>query len=225
MHRLVKQSAVVLLVALGAVALAPAFSSGQGSQSPLLPPHAKFRGTSYDVRNAQWVSWNVAKGRGGQDLPDTVDKVRYLPGAFVPGTYTGEFTVEPGTALVFPSLWFNGEVYPDGSFDDPAEFGPIIRQVYETSYIEASFDGQIVLRGLGSDLPAYQFGIIEFDEPIGYEEPSDSGGVAAIWCGGLGSIYGPPSVGTHTLHLVDDTLFFGRFEYTYQITVKPPGRK
>jgi hypothetical protein len=214
-----------MLMGFAAVAMAPTVAFGQGGQSPLLPPNANFRGTSYDVWNAQWVAWNVATGLGGQDLPDTVAKVRYLPGAFGPGTYTGEFTIAPGTAIVFPSLWAFGELYEDGSFDDPAEFGPIIQLFYETSFIEASFDGQIVLHGLASDLPEYQFGITEFEEPIYFEETNDHGAVAAIWTAGLGSIYGPMPVGTHTLHLVADTAFFGRFEYTYHITVKPPGKK
>ena len=84
-----------------------------------------------------------------------------------------------------------------------------------------------MLQGVASDLDAYRFGPVYFDPPIVYAEPRPRGGpnaVEALFVEGIGSVYHPMSAGDHTLVLTTDSPFFGHFEVTYHITVKPPGR-
>lgn len=208
----------------GALALPAATAHGQ-----LLPPNANFRGTSFEEWNVLATEWTIATGLGGQDLPDTVDGVRFLSGAFSPGVYEFDIQIRPGTGLVFPSFFVFGELYEDGTRDEPAGLEELIQFIYETTFVETTVDGKLVLQGTGDDLVDYQYGVADFDEPIFYEEPQPRGdfpdAVAALWTFGIGSVYRPLSAGEHTLVSVVDSLFFGRFEYTYRIHVVPRGRR
>ena len=223
--RLSRNTFVLLLGIVLALGSDPAATQEEGTASPLVPPSARFRGRTFEEWNLLCEEFTVATGLGGKELPDTIDGVRLLPGEFAPGRYEFNVEVEGGTGLVFPSFFIFGELYDDGTFDDPAALADLIDLIYETTTIETRVDGQVVLQGLASELEDFQYGPTFFDEPIFYEQPQPRGpdlnAVAALWGMGIGSIYRPLPVGEHTLVSIVDSAFFGKFEYTYHITVTP----
>lgn len=223
----IRRFPLVLAVATAfAAAMVPLVAPGQDGGSPLLPPNATFRGKSYDEWNLLNTQRTVATGLGGQVLPDTVQGVRLLPGEFAPGKFEFHIEVDAGTALVFPSFFVFGELYDDGTFDDPVALAELVELIFATTTIETRVDGEVVLSGSGSELGDFLYGPTFFDEPIPYEEPQPRGpglnAVAALWGTGIGSVYRPLPVGEHTLVSIVDSAFFGQFEYTYHITVRPP---
>jgi hypothetical protein len=229
MSHFVKRSVAVILVGLVGVALVPALSSGQGDQSALLPPNSDFRGKSFEEWNVLWAEWNIATQLGGEtDLGDTIEKVRFLPEPVFPGVYEFDIVVAPGTAFVLPAWFVFGEryaEYPEVPDDTPQLVDELM--LFETASVETRLDGSVVLQGFASELDAYRFGPVHFDPPIVYAEPQPRGGpnaVEALFVEGIGSVYHPMSAGEHTLVLTTDCPFFGHFEVTYHITVKPPGR-
>ena len=92
-------------------------------------------------------------GAGGQDLPDTVRKVRFLPGDFTFGEYDYDIELTPSLAIASPAFFIFGELYDDGTFDDPVELAELIALIYETTRVTVEFDGRILLQGYVSDLP------------------------------------------------------------------------
>jgi hypothetical protein len=70
MRRHAKPSAVVMLMGLAAVAMAPTSSFGQGGKSPLLPPNAHFRGQSLEAWSVLWTERFVGNefGTGSESL-------------------------------------------------------------------------------------------------------------------------------------------------------------
>lgn len=225
-------SLLAMVIIAATAALCATAGGGQGS--PLLPPNAHFRGKSLEEWNVLWVEWFVRTNLAGEtDLPDTVKKTRLLPAAFVPGDYEFDITVPPGTGLVLPAMFIFGEIYADGSMDDPTfVFGPefgdleglnILDYLYATTQTEVKLDGEVLLSGVASDLADYHFGPTYFDDPIFYEETQANNAVAAIWTFGVGAVYTPLSKGTHTMEVttVFDNIFFGQveFHYTYHIVV------
>jgi hypothetical protein len=176
----------------------------------------------------------------GSDIPDTVKKVRLLPASSIPDDYEFHITVGPGTGLVLPAMFIFGEIYADGSADDPDFVFPdepwavdpnlgslaginIVDYLYMTAQTEVKLDGKVLLSGVASDLEDYHFGPTFFDSPIVYEETLPNNAVAAWWCFGVGAVYTPLSKGTHTLEIttVFDNIFFGHvnFHYIYHIDV------
>lgn len=220
--RIAKQSAVVLLMGVVAFTVAPAPSLGQGGTSPLLPPNANFRGRSLIEWDVLAMKWEIATGLGGQDLPATVDGVRFLPGNFTGNEF--DIQLKPGTPIAFPFLPIYGELYDDGTYDDPEANWSFL---LEATFIDARLDGQVLFQGLASDYPAYSFGPVVLDEPIFYADPQPRGdlnAVAAIWVLGTGAVFKPLPVGEHTL-VVDLQGILGDYHTTYHITVRPPGRR
>jgi hypothetical protein len=208
-----------------ATSLLPDAALAQRGASPLVPPWADFRGRSFAEWNFLCEEWTVATGLGGQVLPDTIDGMRLLPGRFSPGQYEFHVQVKPGTGFVFPSFFLFGEEYDDGTADDPVALADLIDLIYETTSIETRVDGKVVLQGLASELEDFQYGPDYFEEPIPYEQPQPRGpnlnAVSALWGLGIGSVYHPLPQGNHTIVSIVDSAFFGRFEYTYHIHVKP----
>jgi hypothetical protein len=220
MSRLTKNSVVVMLVALVAVALAPALSSGWGGQSALLPPDANFRGKSFTEWNTLAMECEIATGLGGQDLPDSVHNVRFLPGNFAGDEF--DIRLKPGTAIALPVWPVYGELYDDGTQDDPdADYS----YLYEATTIDARLDGQVVFQGLVSDYEPYSFGPVVLDEPIPYAEPQPRGpglnAIAATFVFGTGAVFHPLPVGEHTLVIDVQNPFLGDYHTTYHITVSP----
>lgn len=223
MRLVAKKSAIVVLVALVAVVISPALSSGQGGSSALMPPDANFQGRSLAEWNVLASEFAIATGLAGQELPDTVGRVRFLP-------YYGatEFSIklDPGTAIAFPAFFIFGELYDDGTQDVATD--EIVEFFLGTSWVETRLNGRVLLQGLASELSGYQFGPVNFDQPIYYAEPrpvdTDLNAVAGAVVFGVGSVYRPLPVGEHTLEITVDSEVFGLIERTYHISVTPPGR-
>lgn len=187
--------------------------------SVLHPSHANLRGRSVEEWNALAIIWRVANGLGGQSLPDTVDGVRFLGGAFSPGDYEFDVRVPSGTSLAFPAFFVFGELYDDGSSDNPED--PFLDFIFETTTVEMRLDGKVIRSGLASDLDA--FGPVPLDEPIFYEEPQPRGpelnAVAATFVLGTANLFQPLPPGEHTLETTVSSAVFGEFHYTHHIEV------
>ena len=194
--------------------------AGQGDP-PLLPPSANFRGTSFEEWNVLALEWEIATGLGGQDLPDTVKSVQFLPGNFAGDEF--DIHLKPGTAIAFPAWPVFGELYDNGTQDDPSD--PIIPFLYEVTTIDARLDGKVLLQGLARELDAYSFGPVVLDEPIFYAEPQPRGpglnAIAATFVFGIGSVYSPLPAGEHTLVIDVQNPLLGNYHTTYHITVSP----
>lgn len=216
-------------------------TAGGGNNNPLLPPDEDFRGRSLGEWSVLWTQWFVENALGsGSSIPDTVNKVRLLLEATAPGNYESDVTVKPGTGFVFPAMFIYGEIYADGSSDDPGFVFPdepwavdpnlgslagigLLDYLYLTTHVEVKVNGTVVLSGQASDLEDYHFGPTYFDSPIVYEETLPNNAVAAAWCFGVGAVYSPLPKGSHTVELntIFDNIFFGHaeFHYIYHINV------
>jgi hypothetical protein len=225
MSRIVKKSAVVLLVALLGVALAPALSLGQGGQPPLVPPQSHAFGKSFEQWNVLYSEWAIASVVGGAtDLSDTLGRVRFLPADSFDQSLEFHVTLSPGTPFVTPPFIIWGGRYddPDVPDDNPAD--PILDDIFETADIQTVLDGHVLLDGTGTELERFRFGPVYFDEPIVFAEPVPCGPAnctAALFVMGIGSVYHPLPVGQHTLVYTVHSNFFGDKQSTYHITVSP----
>jgi hypothetical protein len=214
----------MVIATVSGIAIAPATADQP------LPAQAKFRGKTVAEWSLLQNEWIIATGLGGQTLPDTVQQMQFLPGPFSPGTHEFDVVVPVGTGLVSPPFFAFGELYEDGSFDDPNDpfLAGIIDIVFNETELDVRLDGDVVLSGTPAELGGYAYGFTDplfFDEPIFYAEPQDRGGinaVAALWTTGVGAIYHPLSPGEHTLEVVQDGPIFGFFDITFNITVQKP---
>jgi hypothetical protein len=190
-----------------------------------------FRGKTLAEWSFLQSEWAIATGLGGQSLPDTVDKMQFLLGTFGPGTAEFDVVVPSGIGLVSPPFIVFGELYEDGSFDDPNDpfLASLIDLIFNETQVDVSLDGELVLSGTPAELGDFAYGFTDplfFDEPIFYAEPQDRGGinaVAALWTFGVGAVYHPLSPGEHTLHVLQDSPVFGFFDTTWNISVETPG--
>ena len=214
----------IVIATFSGIAVAPAAAAQP------LPAQAKFGGKTLAEWSFLQNEWIIATGLGGQTLPDTVGRVQFLPGAFGPGFHEFNVVVPSGTSLVSPPFFAFGELYEDGSFDDPNDpfLAGIIDTVFNETQFDVSLDGKLVLSGTPAELGEYAYGFddpLYFDEPIYYAEPQDRGGinaVAALWTTGVGAIYHPLSPGEHTLSVVQDGPIFGFSNSTFNISVRTP---
>lgn len=215
----------IVIAMFGGFFIAPA-TAGQP-----MPANAKFRGKTLAEWSFLQNEWIIATGLGGETLPDTFQKMQFLPGPFGPGTHEFDVVVPAGTGLVSPPFFAFGELYEDGSFDDPNDpfLAGIIDTVFNETQLDVTLDGKLVLSGTPAELGDYAYGFdgpLFFDEPIFYAEPQDRGGVnavAALWTTGVGALYHPLSPGEHTLEVVQDGPIFGHFDITFNITVPKHG--
>src|SRR5262249_47368839 len=154
-------------------------------------------------------------------LSNTVKGVRFLPPTIGGGEFEFEITVTAGTPIFLSSFYVFGEQYDDGTADNPAD--PILPFIFETTDVETCLDGQVVLSGTTSDMTDRLTGPSVFDEPIPYSTPQPRGpalnSVAATFTMGVGGIFPPLPVGTHTIENTIDSLFFGPTHAVYHITV------
>jgi hypothetical protein len=221
----------LIIVPVMAIAMVGGFDIATVAAGQPAPANAKFRGKTLAEWSFLQNEWIIATGLGGQTLPDTVGKMQFLPGPFSPGTHEFDVVTAPGTSLVSPPFFAFGELYDDGSFDDPNDPGlaEVIDIVFNETQLDVSLDGKLVLSGTPAELGGYAYGFDDplfFDEPILYAEPQDRGGknaVAALWTTGVGAIYHPLAPGEHTLNVVQDGPIFGQFDITFNITVQKPG--
>jgi hypothetical protein len=119
--------------------------------------------------------------------------------------------------------WFAfGELYADGSEDDPDELAWLIELLLDTTFVMTELDGEVLLAGTGSELADYNFGPTYFDEPVYYAEETPYGSVAALWAVGVGSVYHALPPGEHTLVQTHFSPLFGQTEpqvFIYHIVV------
>jgi hypothetical protein len=159
------------------------------------------------------------------DRPDTVKGLRFLPGAFNGGEFEFDVTVKPGTGFVSPPWFAFGELYEDGTFDDPEALADLLDFIFMNRTVEVVLDGEVVLSGTLDQLSAFAYGPTFFDSPIPYAEPQDRGpgnspAVAAIWTIGITAVYHPLPKGQHTLEVTTDGPVFGLTHAIYNISVK-----
>lgn len=191
-----------------------------------LPPDADVKGMSL----AEWTviqnEWAIAEDLGGgTDSPDTISRMRLLPGAFGGGDFEIDVVVPSGTGIV-SSPWFAfGELYEDGTSDDPDALADVIAFIFAERTVDVWLDGELVQSGTLNELIDFTYGPTYFDEPIPYAEPQDRGpgfpaAVGAIWTVGIGGLYGPLAPGEHTLVVMTDGPFFGPTNVIYNIEVE-----
>lgn len=197
---------------------------GHGGKPGLLPGQAKFRGLTLEEWGVRSMEWQIATVLGGQDdLSDSINGVRFLPPGFGGGEFEFDVTLEAGTPFVHNGFFVFGELYDDGTQDDPTD--PFIPIIFETTDVETILDGDVILEGTTSEFDDLLFGPVVLDDPIYYEFPEPRGpglnAVAATFALGVGGVHPPLPVGEHTLENTIDSLFFGYTHITYHITVVP----
>jgi hypothetical protein len=227
-------TAALLLIIAASASPPPA---GPGNP-PLVPPNAHAFGKSFDEWNTLYLAWyvNGTLGAGFTPGDDTVGKVRFLPLSSFENVEIGEdgfliftdeynITMRPGTPFITQpgNVW--GETYDDPNV--PADTPELLEElglVDNTKFLVV-LNGKVLLEGTGAELEAYQFGPTYFAEPIEYAEPQPRGpdlnATAAIFAAGVGTIFHPLPVGTHTLMIVNRSDFGTEFRITYHITVAP----
>lgn len=132
----------------------------------------------------------------------------------------GQVTVKTGTFLFLPikSIW--GELYTDGSMDDPnGTFnGYRIADWFPNLTLWQTLDGSLVR----VNLEDYLTPLTWWDHPIYHAETSSWNSVAGVWFQGVGFIIKPLTPGIHTLTShVEDPFFGVGWTDTYTITVVP----
>jgi hypothetical protein len=219
----------------------PTATAAGGNGKPLVPANAKFRGMYLEEWSVLYGEWFVGNDWGpGTDIPDTVNKMRLLPAAGQPGDHVREITVKTGTGFVLPPMFIFGELYLDGSSDDPdfvfpdadwavdPNLGPLVGinvldYFYMTTHTEFKLNGAVILSGVTSGMEERHYGPVYFDSPIPYDEVAPNGAVAAAWTFGVGAVFTPLPRGTHTLELTTeyDNIFFVNsvFHFVYTINV------
>jgi len=191
-----------------------------------LPPQAKFRRNTVTQWSLLHNEWAIGVGLGGgSSIPDTVKGMRFLPPGFGPGDFEFDLTVPPGTGLVSSPFFAFGELYEDGTYDDPEVLAPVIELIFQERFIAVWLDGELVQAGTPAELSGFTYGPTFFDEPIFYTEPQDRGpdfppAIAALWTVGVGGVYHPLPPGEHTLMVMSDGPVFGPNSFVYHITVE-----
>jgi hypothetical protein len=216
------------MIMLMGVSFASVPSLGDGDQSPLMPPQSQAFGKSLEEWNVLWTQRSLEENLGGgTDIPNTVGRVRLLPGDVGNPSPVFDVTLPPGTPFVATPFFVYGERYDDPNVpdDDPIALASVLQQIFADIQVQIVLDGRVLLEGTGAALQGFQFGPVYFDQPIIYAEPQPRGGglnsIAALWVMGIGAVYHPLPVGQHTLVYTVHSSFFGDFLYTYNITVSP----
>ncbi len=106
MSRFVTRLTRVGLVVLVCMALAPVAAIGRDPHSPLVSPHGKFRGKTFEQWNVLYSRWAIETNFGGLTPCDTVNGVRFLPtitaGPGPGAAYEFDVHMRPGTPFVAP---------------------------------------------------------------------------------------------------------------------------
>lgn len=218
-----------------AVALVAGISVAIATAVQPLPPDSSFRGKTFDEWNTLAAENAISDFLGIGGLPDTVKKVRLLPGAQTPGPggqneFEFDVVLAPGTGFCIPPWFAFGEAYDDGTVDDPVALADLLAEILATTYVKTELDGKVLVEGTGAELADYYYGPTYFDAPVPYAEPQfrfegEDGpvnAIAALWSIGVGSVYHPLPPGEHTLVHTHFSPFFGHEEpqiLTYHIVV------
>ena len=234
MRHVAKRFAVVLQLSLVGVALVVAHASGQGGQSPLMPPQSHAFGKAFEEWNVLYSQWVLESlFGGGTDLSDTVGHVRFLPVPAPAETGCGsceiDVTLRPGTPFVASPFFVWGESYDDPSVPDDNPADPLLDTIFKTTEIRVELDGRVLMAGTGTELERFRYGPVYFDEPIVYAEPVPRGeglnATSALFVAGIGVVYRPLPVGQHTLvHTVHSEFLERHYQFTYHtaIPAEPP---
>jgi hypothetical protein len=173
------------------------------------PPQSSAFGMTLPEWMQQYFTWSIAGGSG----PDHVGHVKFLPlpvgnpngGSFTyadPGVLLGhlDFTMEPGTPLVFPVTVWYGEVYePSLGFPpDPTIPGSLFTDDPRNP-IRVYVDGKPVMDSTLASVRPFYFDPVPLD--VVYSEPTSYGSIKAIFVQGIGFVLPPLSVGVHTVTL------------------------
>lgn len=217
-----RKAITTLFLVLSAILLA--HTAAHSGKAGFLPGQANFRGNSLADVSLLATEWQIASALGDPSgFSNTVNGVRVLPPTIYSGDFEYNVTLEAGTPFWVSSFFIFGEMYDNGAADDPKD--PFIPVVFETTSVETILDGQVVLEGTSSDFEDLLFGPVSFGEPIVYNEPQPRGpglnALGAIFSVGLGGVYAPLPLGTHTLENTVDSLYFGPTHVIYNITVVP----
>jgi hypothetical protein len=196
---------------------------------PLVPPRAPFRGLSFEEWNVLWSRRTIELNfTEATNVPETLNKVRFLPSVVTPGSYEFEVALPTGTGFVTSPFFIYGERFDDPAVPDDTPQLIDDLQLFETANIQVILDGRVLLDGTGADLDRWHFGPTYFRRPIVYDEPqfrfNDEDGepvnaVKALFVEGIGTVYHPLSRGRHTLIQHVSSPFFGEFHYTYHLNV------
>lgn len=133
------------------------------------------------------------------------------------------FSMRVGRRVVLPMIFFLGETYVDGTFDDPADYPTD----FKASSLLLRVDGRVVVDSTRSKLDCLYVDLTYFPQPIVYPEPTGYGSNSAIWMNGLGILLPPMSPGAHVIQMevVSPLPFwginFGYFNTWYVTVVKP----
>jgi len=195
-------------------------AGGQGGHHPRL---ASINGALL----ARYFDWQMGDGADGGRL------MKFLPlpegeeagGSFTyddPGILVGEETVtlKAGQSFLVPIVSWIGEVYEDGSEDEP-----LTEAVMNESEFRATIDGHTVAHKAAGRSSLLYGAATDFDDPILYEAPSDYGSTGAVWVQGFPLLHGPLAPGRHVMKLhstlmIEDLDLGLQFENTWIITVK-----
>lgn len=227
--RLVKKSAVVLLLTLGGVGFAPTHSAGQGGgKNPGIIPHqAKFLGLSYGEWQAEW--WKAVFAIPATDNPFLTGQpfegpkgVAFLVGLFGEGNVV-EITIPAGTPLFFPVVNVECSVFEDPPFhgDDEDELLDCANSLLDdTSDLFAVIDGVPVdVEAYRGESPPFVWGPVPADNIVG--APAGTTSLAAD--AGYYLMLAPLSVGTHMIEFggTFGGELGGEIDTTYIIRVVP----
>ena len=155
MSRVVRRTASVSLIMLMGVSFASVPSLGDGDQSPLMPPQSQAFGKSFEEWNVLWTQRSLEENLGGgTDIPNTVGRVRLLPGDVGNPSPVFDVTLPPGTPFVATPFFVYGERYDDPNVpdDDPIALASVLQQIFADVQVQIVLDGRVLLEGTGADL-------------------------------------------------------------------------
>ena len=224
------RTGIAALTAL-ALLLHPALLPQVHAGNPHCRPHAQHAPPRpHGVSPGGWLVsyWDWFMGDGAGSLRG----VKFLPlpegeetgGSFTfddPGVLEGEVTVSlrRGESFMVPIVTWIGELYEDGSEDEPLE-----ESVMNEGEFLVTIDGRTVAhKAAGRSSPLYS-AAHDFDEPILYDEPTDYGSIGALWAQGFPLVHHPLPPGRHVMKLhatlLIEELDLGlQFENTWIINV------
>jgi hypothetical protein len=202
------------------------------SHAQLVPPNSNAFGKSFEEWNVLHAQRAIAEVfGGGSDVPETVRRVRLFPGNFHTGPFEFDITLRPGTPFVSAPLLIFGETYDDPRVADDDPEDPFIVDLIDNIEVVTVLDGQVLMDGAVAELEQFKFGPVFFEEPIAFDPPQPRGtdrlpggeelfAIGAVWVQGVGAVFRPLPPGEHTLVQSFEHELLGRFEFTYNITVR-----